>query len=61
MGVSIIPPMPAFYTHPKTIDDIVDHIVTRALDQFGLHSDATPRWDGRLDTTATKNDETDNG
>jgi 4-hydroxy-3-polyprenylbenzoate decarboxylase len=48
MGVSILPPMPAFYNQPKDIGDIVDHIVTRALDQFGLHSEKTPRWDGKL-------------
>lgn len=47
-GVSILPPLPAFYNNPQSIDDLVDHIVTRTLDQFGLHSDATPRWDGEL-------------
>lgn len=48
IGVSILPPVPGFYTNPKTLDEMVDHIVTRTLDQFGLHSDATPRWDGKL-------------
>jgi 4-hydroxy-3-polyprenylbenzoate decarboxylase len=48
MGVSILPPMPAFYNNPSSLEDMVDHIVTRALDQFGLHSDSTPRWDGVL-------------
>ena len=48
MGASIVPPVPAFYNAPRTIDDLVDHVVTRALDQFGLHSKATPRWDGEL-------------
>lgn len=48
IGVSILPPMPAFYNGPQGIDDMVDHIITRALDQFGLHSQSTPRWDGRL-------------
>jgi 4-hydroxy-3-polyprenylbenzoate decarboxylase len=47
-GATILPPMPAFYTHPASVDDMVDHIVTRSLDQFGLHSDATKRWDGHL-------------
>jgi len=46
MGVVIIPPLPAFYNHPQSIDDIVSHIVMRALDQFGLHTDAVERWDG---------------
>jgi 4-hydroxy-3-polyprenylbenzoate decarboxylase len=52
LGVVIVPPMPAFYTRPASIEDIVDHIVTRTLDQFGLHSDRTPRWDGRLENPA---------
>ncbi|MBU3062436.1 UbiX family flavin prenyltransferase [Nocardia sp. NEAU-G5] len=46
MGVSIVPPMPAFYTHPKSIDDIVRHIVTRILDQFGIESPTAKRWNG---------------
>lgn len=49
MGVSIIPPVPAFYNHPTSVEDLVDHIVTRTLDQVGLVSTATPRWDGDLD------------
>src|SRR2546423_1789360 len=36
MGVSIVPPVPAFYNHPQTIDDIVHHIVARGLAHFGL-------------------------
>ncbi len=36
MGARIVPPMPAFYNHPQTIGDIVDHVVVRILDQFGL-------------------------
>jgi 4-hydroxy-3-polyprenylbenzoate decarboxylase len=46
MGVVIFPPVPAFYNQPETIDDIVNHIVTRALDQFGIHLDMTTRWEG---------------
>jgi len=48
MGATIIPPMPAFYNHPQDLADLIDHIVTRSLDQFGLRSAATPRWDGIL-------------
>ena len=48
-GVTIIPPMPAFYNHPKTIDDIVDHIVVRVLDQFGIAAPFAKRWDGKDD------------
>lgn len=48
LGVSIFPLLPAFYNEPRIIDDLVDYTVTRALDQFGLHSMRTPRWDGTL-------------
>ena len=46
MGAVIIPPVPAFYNHPQTIDDLVDHSVKRILDQFGIHLDGANRWDG---------------
>jgi flavin prenyltransferase len=46
MGASIVPPMPAFYNQPTSIDDIVDHIVTRILDQFGIESPTAKRWNG---------------
>ena len=48
MGVVILPPMPGFYNHPQSVAEIVDHIVMRILDQFGIHSDLTPRWEGRM-------------
>jgi 4-hydroxy-3-polyprenylbenzoate decarboxylase len=44
MGVAIVPPMPAFYNHPKSIDDIVAHIVARVLDQFRIPNELTTRW-----------------
>lgn len=46
MGVSIVPPVPAFYTMPSTIEDLVDNIVARVLDQFGVAVPGTPRWAG---------------
>jgi flavin prenyltransferase len=46
MGVAIVPPMPAFYNHPETVGDIVDHFIARVLDQFGLSSQAGCRWAG---------------
>ncbi|MFI2189897.1 non-oxidative hydroxyarylic acid decarboxylases subunit B [Streptomyces sioyaensis] len=46
MGVSIVPPLPAFYNHPASVDDIVDHIVARVLDQFGIESGKVRRWHG---------------
>ena len=48
MGVTILPPMPAFYNHPQDIDDIVNHIVVRVLDQFGIECQFAKRWDGRM-------------
>jgi len=48
LGVTIMPPMPAFYNHPESLEDMIDHIATRTLDQFGLRSETTPRWDGAL-------------
>jgi 4-hydroxy-3-polyprenylbenzoate decarboxylase len=48
MGVIILPPVPAFYNHPQTIDDLVNHTVQRALDQFGIHINVAKRWDGGM-------------
>jgi 4-hydroxy-3-polyprenylbenzoate decarboxylase len=49
MGVIILPPMPGFYNHPKSVAEMVDHIVMRILDQFGIHIDLALRWDGQMD------------
>jgi 4-hydroxy-3-polyprenylbenzoate decarboxylase len=48
MGAVILPPVPAFYTHPKTLDDVVEQTVTRALDQFGIEVPGAPRWTGDM-------------
>jgi 4-hydroxy-3-polyprenylbenzoate decarboxylase len=45
-GVQMVPPMPAFYNHPQSVDDIVDHVVVRILDQFDLPALDAKRWDG---------------
>ena len=50
MGVVITPPMPAFYNHPQTVDDLINHIVMRVLDQFDIHNDVANRWDGVMAT-----------
>ena len=44
IGVSILPPMPAFYTHPQTVQDIIDFIVSRILDQLEIKNDLSKRW-----------------
>ena len=46
MGAVIAPPMPAFYTLPKSLDDIVDQQVGRLLDLLGVEADVTQRWSG---------------
>lgn len=53
LGVSILPPVPAFYNHPQTIEDLVDQTVMRVLDQFGIHLSSRKRWDGIMSTTGT--------
>jgi len=50
MGVTILPPMPGFYNHPKSLEEMVDHIVMKILDQFGIHVELTARWDGKMAT-----------
>jgi 4-hydroxy-3-polyprenylbenzoate decarboxylase len=51
IGAIIAPPLPAFYSLPKSIDDIVDHSVGRALDLFDIDAGLVKRWgeakDGR--------------
>ena len=46
MGVVIAPPLPAFYNHPRTIDDLVNHTVSRLLDLFDIHTGVAERWNG---------------
>ena len=46
MGVVIAPPLPAFYNRPRTLDDLVNHTVSRVLDLFDIHLDVAERWDG---------------
>ena len=48
MGAVILPPMPAFYTNPSSIADIVDHTVARMLDQFGVEVPGMKRWSGEM-------------
>lgn len=48
LGVTILPPMPAFYNHPENLDGMVDHIVMRILDQFDISRDLVERWDGKM-------------
>ncbi|KAF1304987.1 MULTISPECIES: UbiX family flavin prenyltransferase [Enterococcus] len=46
LGVQIIPPIPAFYNQPKTIQDLVDHHTMKLLDALGIANDSQGRWGG---------------
>jgi len=46
LGASILPPIPAFYHNPRTIQDIVDHTVGKALDLLGVEHNLFKRWEG---------------
>ncbi len=47
MGAVILPPMPAFYHRPQTIDDIVNHTVGKLLDLFDIEHSLFDRWTGQ--------------
>ena len=53
MGAIIAPPVPAFYSNPQTIDDLVDHTVGRVLDLFGLEMPQLRRWTGMRAVSGT--------
>lgn len=56
IGAIIMPPVPAFYPMPKTIEEIIDHTVGRALDLFGIDSGLVQRWGEDIGpSTANKN------
>ncbi len=44
MGAMVIPASPGFYHQPKTIEDLIDFVVARILDQCGIEQDIMPRW-----------------
>lgn len=48
MGVAIVPAMPAFYQHPKTIDDMVDFVVGRLLELLDIDHDLYRPWNSRM-------------
>jgi 2,5-furandicarboxylate decarboxylase 2 len=58
MGAIVMPPVPAFYAHPKTIEDVVDHTVGRILDLFAIeHREIAKRWSGLADEFASRRDD----
>ena len=46
LGAIIAPPLPAFYARPESLDDLINHTVSRVLDLFGLDSGHLKRWQG---------------
>ena len=44
IGATLLPPIPAFYFHPKTIDDLINHTVGKVLDLFGMNHHLFNRW-----------------
>jgi flavin prenyltransferase len=46
MGVKIIPAMPAFYSHPETMDDLVNFVVGKVLDSLSIENNLFRRWQG---------------
>lgn len=48
MGAACLPAMPGFYHHPRTMDDLIDHVVGKVLDRVGVEHGGT-RWKGDLE------------
>jgi 4-hydroxy-3-polyprenylbenzoate decarboxylase len=57
IGGILLPPMPAFYFRPKSIDDIVNHTVGRILDRIGLAHGLVPEWPGTGRRSGTESSE----
>jgi len=55
MGAIIVPPVPAFYFRPTTLDEVIDQTIGRSLDLFGLDSGLVPRWGETIDVGSSRN------
>jgi len=55
LGVTILPPMPAFYHGPETISDLVDFVVGRVLDMMGIEHSLYRRWKEERDGSGSNN------
>jgi len=44
LGVCVLPAMPGFYHYPKDVDDLLNFVVTKILDQLGIHTGLITRW-----------------
>ena len=47
-GARIVPAIPAWYHNPQTIEDLVDFVIARALDQLDIDADIIQRWQGKM-------------
>ena len=47
MGAHILPPVPSFYHHPKTIEDIIDQTIGKVFDFLGIEHNLFARWTGK--------------
>lgn len=54
LGAVICPPMPAFYNQPASLDDMVNHVTARILDQFGIPNELTVRWGERAASKSSR-------
>ncbi len=52
MGAVVMPPVPAFYARPRSLEDLVDQTVGRALDLLGIDNDLVRRWRGTREEVA---------
>ncbi|QIE47787.1 UbiX family flavin prenyltransferase (plasmid) [Pseudohalocynthiibacter aestuariivivens] len=50
MGAIIMPPVPAFYTRPESLEELISHSTARALDLFDIDTKAVKRWPGLRDS-----------
>ncbi len=53
-GAVLVPPLPAFYHLPQTLDDVINQSVNKALDQFGVDVDLFRRWTGNEEREAAR-------
>jgi len=44
LGVAVVPPIPGFYSHPKSLEDVVNSVVSRIMDQLGVTNNLSKRW-----------------
>lgn len=55
-GAIVYPPVPAFYSRPQSIDDMIDHTLGRVLDLFDIDLGTVRRWSGKMRKPDTSDD-----